>query len=1408
MASTLWVFAEGTKELRPTQNDQGSLHIGMMNDNYTSFGVYDATPENQIRISIADLSETIYFGMGGVGGRNARPYRILSPTGQIVYESTIPGAGFEGNIGTWQQAVNGPAELGVVGGYNAIELVPEEIGNYIIEFDDSNGDFTIPLFDVTVADANNEPILGRLHSLGWQIDTGSYSNAFGGVVYPYDPSGVVYEVDFNGMQPFLFVINFNSFGTGTTGNFLEDRQSKIGNYTSAEFEVFLNPPDPVLYPTFDRNVTFGGEVVKMDCMGTEYCLNFTSNVEGYLDGYIDIDANDVYSSDVDVYFNHHFTGNGTTCVPWDGRDPAGNPVNRDDIKVIASFGFGVTHLPIFDAEHNRGGYIVNIIKPENLAQPTIQWDDSQITQGRALDNKVNIFGCLPTAYTGCHRWEQRGDINGGNQPGRPTSPETINTWWYAKVLYDTLLLSTIENPAVQLSFHPDNLNQQDTVVCEGSMVPVYIYNDGLNHYDVTKYSYEWFLNNAGPVAQNVREINDAVYGITEVVIKATDLGNNACATYDTLHISTVPPITVQADISTPGCGENLGYVSVNVLTGPPNPVFTWAQFPSNTSNQITGLSPGTYSLHIEDSDFDAACALDTVFSLSPPFEIAIEDITSDSSLCYRQDGTSEVFMQDPSRQYEYSWDNQNSTSQSSISGLAPGEHDVIVTDMETGCTDDTIFTIVPLPFTISMEIEEVQCSQPTGRIQLTIPSGDFDISWNGVADNQLIKENLQMGIYSIAVVGSPDPICRVDTVAEIGGTTAIAIEEITTDSSLCYENTGAAGVVMEDPTRTYEYSWNSQPATAQSTISSLAPGNYTISVTEPLTGCTDDSVFIINQLPLNISAETEDAPCNTSTGRIEVFHPAGSFTVYLDGTSGAAVWENLSAGTYQVEVVANSNATCRDDTTVNIEGSESLEIEEITTEPSLCYENTGQAAVFMANSSGNYEYTWDGQTAVTLSSVSGLAPGNHTILVTDPLTGCTDDSIFVIDILPLTISATKHDIACLNPAGMIEVFAPASNLTVTWNGVVDNVTMKNDLFEGSYSIHVQAGTNPACAADTLIEITKAVGIAISDYITAPSLCYEYTGKASVSMQDPTREYVYSWNNQPSIPDSSISGLAPGMQTVLVTEPSTGCTDDTTMIVGQIPLTYSATTEDIVCSQPLGKIKLDLPEANFNITWNGQLDNVTEKDSLGEGTYSISVVSPFNGACRFDTIVNINNTDYTVDADFTFVSLAYQQKMETEAKIQFTNTSPGNITTSSWNFGDGGTSNEFNPQYTYYVTGNYTVTLNVTDEKGCPGSVQKVLVIAQHVPCGLEFPNAFTPNNDGTNDNIGVLGFAETVELKIFNRWGEIVFRTFEIPKRWDGTYRNEASPIGAYPFILEWECPDESGRLRKYTRVGDVSLIR
>ncbi|MCU4166396.1 PKD domain-containing protein [Carboxylicivirga caseinilyticus] len=174
------------------------------------------------------------------------------------------------------------------------------------------------------------------------------------------------------------------------------------------------------------------------------------------------------------------------------------------------------------------------------------------------------------------------------------------------------------------------------------------------------------------------------------------------------------------------------------------------------------------------------------------------------------------------------------------------------------------------------------------------------------------------------------------------------------------------------------------------------------------------------------------------------------------------------------------------------------------------------------------------------------------------------------------------------------------------------------------------------------------------------------------------------------------------------------------------------------------------------------------------------------------------------------------KVKLPQTVSFINKSEGAVAY-LWDFGDGNTSTEHSIQYLYQEPGTYDVTLLVENDKGCTNErIIRSAVVAEAAG-EIDFPNAFTPNPNGPNggqytagdpDNFVFYPFVQdgVVEynLKIFTRWGELIYESEDVKIGWDGYYRGKLCAAGVY--IWKVVCKYSNGTIE--TRTGDVTLFR
>ncbi|WKK78296.2 gliding motility-associated C-terminal domain-containing protein [Marivirga salinae] len=97
------------------------------------------------------------------------------------------------------------------------------------------------------------------------------------------------------------------------------------------------------------------------------------------------------------------------------------------------------------------------------------------------------------------------------------------------------------------------------------------------------------------------------------------------------------------------------------------------------------------------------------------------------------------------------------------------------------------------------------------------------------------------------------------------------------------------------------------------------------------------------------------------------------------------------------------------------------------------------------------------------------------------------------------------------------------------------------------------------------------------------------------------------------------------------------------------------------------------------------------------------------------------------------------------------------------------------------------------------------IITLFQPFSVEFPTAFTPNGDGLNDSFGAVAKGvEDYKLIIYNRFGDVIFTSTDIEKKWDGKIQGDSAPSGAYVYQVYAEGQEGTS----VNRSGKVTLIK
>jgi len=221
-----------------------------------------------------------------------------------------------------------------------------------------------------------------------------------------------------------------------------------------------------------------------------------------------------------------------------------------------------------------------------------------------------------------------------------------------------------------------------------------------------------------------------------------------------------------------------------------------------------------------------------------------------------------------------------------------------------------------------------------------------------------------------------------------------------------------------------------------------------------------------------------------------------------------------------------------------------------------------------------------------------------------------------------------------------------------------------------------------------------------------------------------------------------------------------------------------------------------------------------------GEYNVFLIATGEGGVDEKIEVGFIEVFEQPEARFTIAPLEVFIPNE---KIVCFNNSKGDNLIYAWDFGDGGVSNQENPEHFYTSEGEYTIALVVTNSFCYDTSFADSPVLAK--PSGsLAAPNAFTPRDgdepgenggldftapgyDGTSNDVfypKVIGEIKDYEFMIFNKWGEMLFRTESQTVGWTGWYRHRLCKMDVYVYKVKATMVDNS----EVVLFGDLTLLR
>ncbi|MBL7745155.1 MAG: gliding motility-associated C-terminal domain-containing protein [Chitinophagaceae bacterium] len=554
------------------------------------------------------------------------------------------------------------------------------------------------------------------------------------------------------------------------------------------------------------------------------------------------------------------------------------------------------------------------------------------------------------------------------------------------------------------------------------------------------------------------------------------------------------------------------------------------------------------------------------------------------------------------------------------------------------------------------------------------------------------------------------------------------------DKDICQGDTVTLNAAVTGATG---YLWNTGATTP--TITAYQAGLYWCEVNN---GCIfRDSMTITAVIPRPVVNLGNDiAVCGNNPITLDATNPNCTY-LWQDGSTNATYIATIS-GLYWVEVKNSSGCTKRD--SINI-AFNTVPVFNLGTDTPVCQ---GDTLTLNAAIPGAISYLWN--TGATTPTIKTYQAGLYWCEVNN---GCIfRDSIIITAVVSKPVVNLGSDISiCGNSPVTLDATNP--NCTYLWQDGSANATYTAAI-SGLYWVEVR--NSNGCTKRDSIKITftpfPVFNLGVDkDICQGDTVTLNAAAAGAIS---------YLWNNGATTP--AIKAYQAGLYWC---EVNNGCLFRDSMFITAVkPLPVVNLGNDVAVCEG-ANVSLDAAYPNATYLWQDGSTNPVFNATL-PGLYSVEV--NLNGCKRSDTIRITHNLKprFTLGPD----------QVVCPGSPLVLNPAINNGWQLAWQDGSA------NSSYTITLPGSYSLTAT----NNC-GSTTDDIIVSKGV-CKVFIPTAFTPNNDGRNDLFKALG-TETVtkfDMKVFNRWGEIVFQTTDKSKGWDGKLGGVDQSSAVYIYTMQY----------------------
>lgn len=543
--------------------------------------------------------------------------------------------------------------------------------------------------------------------------------------------------------------------------------------------------------------------------------------------------------------------------------------------------------------------------------------------------------------------------------------------------------------------------------------------------------------------------------------------------------------------------------------------------------------------------------------------------------------------------YTYLWSNGLTTQ--TIGGLAPGTYYVTVTDIDLGFGVGSITITQPPQLGVTVYGESQICGLVPDGKATAVPFGGtppYTYLWsNGGTTAQIT--GLAGGTYTVTVTDANNCTASGSTVVYFWNE-GIWIMDTNIDVTCFGLNNGSAHVSGMSGTPPYTYHWNTGSNSPD--ISNLAPGTYTVTVTDA-NGCSNTHNVDITQPPvLQLSASSTPGVCGLAgSATITVSGGTPPYTV-LWSTGSTNTTITATAGTYTVTATDANGCTKSASATISVTPN-SLLVNTSVLSSAGCTVG-GSASVSASGGSGTYQYMWSGGLPMT-STVNNVPAGTYTVTVVDVTTGCTGTGTVNVPAAPaLTGTATlvSNATCAIGGSATANPGGGTAPYTFHWDNNQTTQTATN-LGAGPHSVTIT--DSKGCIIIAGVTIGQSQGPTVTTQVLTNATCVAGgSAKANATGGGGGYTYLWSFNNATT---QTITNVPPGTYTVTVTDLA-GCSAAASVTIGQ-----PAGSPNAIISSSTGAGCISIGAATAGAT--GGTPPYTFKWSNGAMGAAISNLSP-------------------------------------------------------------------------------------------------------------------------------------------------------------------------------------------------------